>query len=809
MSDFINPPPGEVVKRVRDRLDLGLVSPRVGWWLALVLDEALVSVEVLKALEVGGVQVYQSGVQVWLEISLPNGWIDRRILGERAMRFLNANGGVKFLSGDRRKVAEFLATMFPEWPDGQRLSMVVNASRACVGDQLPGPLVGHCLREAPFQLLPQHALWRHKTQGFCPLEVGGAELAPDWDVVPSFQTKDDSSLRQMLHELGGIERAKGSRAAGREDALKAIENLLPIARLEGAAQTLTLLAFGEVIRFGGMRGKLLAPVSLKGYARQALLPFFKMLLKLGLAAEGHEYFKEYESILSGIKNTQIPKAASLLQVLHDRLVLRGAALLPRSLSGSGKPTNPPYAGMVWPHEQLLALDYIKQAGGDSRVQAQARLLILLGSSIPIRTEEFFQLRLVDVCPEGNAYLVNYPRGRDGMHKTPATRMQHELQDVLLLQALFDHKAVRSQEEALPDGVLDVDLHFFGKPGVEHAYRRDDTVRLVSAALRWATGDQRCSVYDLRHTVISARAVAALEQDCDLDVDPWQKMSRSCGHADTDSTRSYVHQLERVLHKCLHPGAGASGESSSSRLHLPALEDRFTHVVRPAILAAPVLAKRGAAQLVFRDMHRLLAGVASDHTVWHLTVGLDLADGCLEQVLNRVRWSWQGLPAAFPVDATTREICHFLTTQEPDSVHARQPKYVKVIQYIETLVGAGDWHQLRAVHAAWRVCVKGHDLDLTCGPMSETLLAFLQRSGISKYRFVAFCNEQDAALRRQLTTQFETVRKQNPRKRRPRARLFLIDAGIDPKTASGATLAMTGFHWLMNVLGVLLTVQGEK
>ena len=55
-----------------------------------------------------------------------------------------------------------------------------------------------------------------------------------------------------------------------------------------------------------------------------------------------------------------------------------------------------------------------------------------------------------------------------------------------------------------------------------------------------------------------------------------------------------------------------------------------------------------------------------------------------------------------------------------------------------------------------------------------------------------------------------VKTQKPRKGRPKARLFIVDKDVvDVERASGATLSMSGLNWLMNVLGVLLVVRGEK
>jgi hypothetical protein len=789
----------DVVERVRFRLDQGDVSARAGFLMGLVVDEALVSQGCLKALKTGRATVCGFNGQVLLNIELPSGWIDRRILGARASNFLKLAGSCHLSGEDFSEVGEWLEPIYPQVLSKDRFASLVRNAIEHWSCRLPGPLMGHVLRYAPFQLLPLHAWWRLATRGYSSPNVPDSATVEN-DLIDGVLTEQHScetrSIDLLLDLMRSAVRAKGSRASGRLNIQEAIVSVMPTAKEEGAAQVLTLYCFAEVVAYGGLRGTLLAPASLLQYAALTLKNFCSILIKLGSEDEASEYSRSYAEILQRIEESQKPKAASMLQALHDRLTLRGAPVLSFDIQGKA-PIRPPCAVTAWPHEIELSLEYINKAGGDPRVQRQAELLVRLGSAIPFRTSEYFQLRLVDICPGGSPFLVNYPRSRDGSHKSRNTRMQHDIENDVLLQKLLDYRQLRAEEEFLPETVNNLDLYFFGIPGYESAYAVQETMALVHAALRWATGDPRASVYDLRHSAIGGRANVALASTEISDVDSWTRFSRGCGHGNPDSSRSYIHQIENVLFEFLHGDQVATSDC----MPVVSVCEMFLAEERPPIAYTAPLTKSSADQLNLEQFHLLLSGLAQDYPLNYLNARFNLQSSCIPAVLSALRWSC--FDRATAIGGTDREICLAFTNFSPASIHANQPKFRLVKKKLFGWSESRSWSELRLFARTFRSVQVNDQIDLSAGTMSEFVVEFLRGCGLSRNQLVATADVDRLDLKRKWTKEVGAVRNQTRRKSRPPARLFIVDAGVQPETARGATLSVSGLFWWVSVVELFL------
>jgi hypothetical protein len=776
------------------------MDSRTQWWLCLVVEEAVLSREAHQALLSGEVSVCLVGDEVWLDFKLKGGWIDRRILAQRSSDALDKNRGAYFSKADLQRVATVLKSALPYVSSDQRVAYFLLCGQIYWQSIMPGVLFAHTTGAQRFQLLDWHTLWRGYTQGYSLIgrQQSASRQPPTWR-QPEGLTEAKSCLL-VLRGLKAVLRQHASRQDGRRKIIQLLQDVFPVAVQEGWGPSMALIALEEVIEYGGASGRLLAPITISHYCYPTLRPFVELLSKNG-PTEGKTYLEGYLQIVAATHKNQQPKVASLLTALHDRLVIRGEPPLPRSL-GFDLPSQPPHACVVWPHEVDLAQEHLKQRGCDERVRKQALLILKLGLHIPLRTNEFFSIRVVDVCPSGNAYLVVYPRGRDGVHKNKAGRMQHDLACPELMRELVEFKQGRRLEEFLPNEAEDLDSYFFGKPGLSGPYKAAETTQVLNDALKWATGNSQASVYDLRHTVISNRAKDVFVAHNNTDVARWADFSRGCGHGSTDSTAAYVHQIERALFQVLHPDSAASTKTSTT-LPIPRLNSLHTPCERPALPSKPLVSKRGIADLSFTELDALMAGVAKDRPLDYLANRHDLELDEVKRAVVVAGDLWVGTEANMR-SKTLREACLLIKMNERAHNASKQSKFDSLRRQIVTLASDKDWGRLRRFHSAWSKCARAHDLSMDEGLRSGEVLDFLVKCGYLRRQLVVAATAKRQDLMLAYRGRVGTVISQTARDGRADARLFLLDVTVvAPRQASGATLSVVGMHWLCNVLAVAL------
>jgi integrase len=488
------------------------LAPGAKLLLYLPINEFILSLTRLRAAVSHEAHVYKDRTNYFLEFCVQGGWKDRRELSLKTAQSIEENKGCRVRSTDWRSAANFLSKLRPELSSRFIWQGFLDDAKCWCFQNLPGPLFAHALGLAPFQMLPRAALARGATG--LPQKSAATNSAvgesDDVDLVHStFVYSDDLKIfDELVAFVGKVARDRLAKDTGRKRILDKIQLLLPIAADTGRGQLIVLGAIKHALHSGGVHGELWAPITLYEYLRQGVKDLARMLVQAKLdGMTGEDFHVEYTKLLLKIKESQRPKFEAFLLAFHRFMVISGFDPLPRALSGKQEPL-PPSAATVTDQEVSLALEYIQEVAPNERIALQARLGLLLAFWIPIRTCELWCLRVGDVHIKSPMFLSIYPRLRDGVDKNEAMRHQEDIEAIsshMLKSLLID----MVNERKLRDFAADEDflLGRAGYPGERHEQLL--TTKLMNEALRWATGDDRASFYDLRHTAFSRRAQQAL------------------------------------------------------------------------------------------------------------------------------------------------------------------------------------------------------------------------------------------------------------------------------------------------------------
>ncbi len=320
-------------------------------------------------------------------------------------------------------------------------------------------------------------------------------------------SSSEVTVDEIITFVGEVAGDRQDAAAARQKISDYIRSSVPQAAREGRAQVLVLGGANHVVECGGISGRALAAVTLYEYFRLTLPRVLRALTELDPEAMvAEEFWSMYQSIIldPDLPESQRSKVASMLQVFHRFLVILGCEPLRRSLV-TGARIGPPAAAVVWHEELLAAVDYVQGASVPQAVKIQCVLGLLLGYRVPIRSYELWCIRVGDIGGTVRVTLDIYPRRRDGVRKTSATRRQVEILDRELARLLLDMQRRRRAQGASDDDVL------LGDPAIpDGRFEELLCTRLINAALKVGTRNDGAGFHDLRHGVISRAAVSVLQ-----------------------------------------------------------------------------------------------------------------------------------------------------------------------------------------------------------------------------------------------------------------------------------------------------------
>lgn len=451
---------------------------------------------------------YAHGDDHYLEWMEKLGWLDRRLLSSASVASIHANGSWQITRADRQWAAFQLRRLVPEARDQPVWTAFLADARAWWCQNASGPLRDHALGLRRLQLLSRAELARGVSgRPQAPAaEDSTVPVLPDMAEFPEAGRRSGGMLtiKELRVFAASVAKQQGSKLAGRDAMVERINLLLPRAAAESQACLHGLGAFRHALVAGGAQGRFWAPVTIVEYLREGLEPLVHALDQTDPdKLDGAAWHAMYTQAMQAIAVSQRNKFSAFIQVFHRFMVVAGAEPLPWPLL-PGEPLLPPAAAVVQPEEVALALSYIDARAPSDQVQLQARIIVRLGSAVPIRTYEYWCLRVGDVQGGQDLSLVIYPRLIDGVCKSPHLRRVEDIHDLALRRDLLSLQRLRRGSHALDEDVL------FGVSGQPHARHLEYlTNSLVNTALRWATGNRYASTYDLRHTCFSRLAAATL------------------------------------------------------------------------------------------------------------------------------------------------------------------------------------------------------------------------------------------------------------------------------------------------------------
>lgn len=479
--------------------------------LLLVVNDLILEYKRLVAATAKSSNAYRDGKDCYIEFDCEGGWRDRRRIAPQTAAIIELNGGSRVSRADWRWATKMLHCIHPMRSPFCTWKGFLSDAQSWWYPYSPGPIFEHAVGLSLFQLLPRAALARRASGSPQCVAMPGPIVSPEDGVAlaqTTFgQTGDISIFDQLKVFVGQVARSKVAKDTGRDRILERIQQQLPVAAASGRFQVITLGAIKHAIEVGGVRGELWAPITIYEYIRQGISELVQTFLAADLdSLDGTDFHNIYLALLQKISLSQRSKFEAFLLAFHRYLVICGFDHLPRSLSGR-KELLPPAAAVVWKPELDQALSYVDAVAPTARVALQAKLGLVLGYWIPLRTVELWCIRMGDVHTRNPMFIAIYTRQRDGVGKVKSLRRQEDLHDDSLKQLLLDLVELRQHQDD-----ADNEDYLLGqpqRPGSRHEQLL--TTQLMNDALKWATGDPNASFYDLRHTCFSVRARQVLEE----------------------------------------------------------------------------------------------------------------------------------------------------------------------------------------------------------------------------------------------------------------------------------------------------------
>lgn len=764
---------------------------------------------------VGSAKTYRCGDMLEVEFRMAGGWLDRRQLPRPVIDEIRRNRGCVITPKCWNEAESAVRQLSCYSGMTGALDAAIADAQAAWYSRLPGPLFVHVTRLRPLQVLGRAARARAVSKR---PQVNEQEKVPP--VVAAVrcayeacfkQTADLTGLQSLVRDFGRVARGNGSKPEGHASLMELVQDAIPGALRAGRGQMLVVGGLASVLMHGGVRGKLLAPISFYEYSRQHLLGLATDLAQAGVdGRSGADWLSSYREMLNKVLPSQQGKLASFFEAFHQFLVLVGMERLPASIQGQ-RVSHPPAAATVTEHELMRALAFVNVHGETRDVAAQAAIALLLGFEVELRTYELWCIRMVDVQLDRPPYLVIYPRMRDGKGKTPSLRRQKDLTNPLLIKLLVVFKQKRL---AVHHAIDDEDL-FFGEPGApDERHAQEKTMRLVSAALAWATGSRVASFYDLRHAVFSRDAEKFL-MESSTDVARLFQLSAGGGHAGPGSSWDYIHLIERPLTHWLKRARPDSWAGfGSHELDAVLFPDVGEGVLLDARVSPPprsggevdginAFAGELSYSLRYEVVRRVVAGQTIEQIAGRCSVSKDDVLLCIRSLASAMVDA--GLVDVDAVGTPSRQIDAILG-RRTWAAASRHAKLAPIRKGFDELLAAGRKDEALVVWNAWLRCMHDRDLSLDRPRPASELIRFLRKVGVPRASLAVTAAQNALPLPTHLAEHKLVWRRCQLRAGVPKYRLAVVARHLKASGGMARQVSIVGLHWLMLLAGSAISTQ---
>ncbi|MEW5880432.1 MAG: hypothetical protein AB1761_08310 [Pseudomonadota bacterium] len=726
---------------------------------------------------------------------------------------------------------------------------------AWAAHHLPGYLASHLLGLTPLACVPRSALAREES--LLALTSGNADTPEPEPGDPStgaaiapLAARKASDLRRALRDVLAVEQGV-SEHAQRRRVLTRLEGLRRSATIRDLALRLVLDFAFELVAKGTPQTEPLALVTAADYLAHVIDGLLTELpAVLDHPTDGDAWTDAYRKIADGVHPGARHKASAALSAFHafavqviDAPTLRGPAVHGVAVEP------PPRANVVWPHEIDWIRGQLEQRDGDRLIQ-QVRAVLELLSTTGARIGDAWSLLMQGVRDaEPHRLDVAFdPLPSTDRHKTPAAVRELSVRDRVAVQTLLAWHRRRVREGAQPRDLL------FGDPHApRRIWREGETVALLSALLKAATGDRDISIHTLRHSRVTFEF---MEFGDGVDADRRaERISAAIGHQSSATThyhydhghdlalRTRLDNLERRIDLPERAASSWLGVRAGtlrkrwSRARVAAIDwiwnalaDRgqrlpMLSVVSDYALGIPAPVDLGLAErrATVADVLRVLCDTLAGHSVASIALRTDLP----EPIVRRVLRSALSLAGRATVDAELDGCLDLLLSAALKSARpyvdltaTSQRKLRPLLAYLAARTAAQQPGEpdLQAVCAAWRGCLAGRYVSLESQRAAFVLLRFLAAAGIGArsivVRLASSAGEDDTHLADQLRERcfaalgaMPRIERCAPRRGRPRAYLLL---GADRDSPAAAReVGGGGLHAVMWCLEVWLAVHARN
>ena len=342
------------------------------------------------------------------------------------------------------------------------------------------------------------------------------------------------------------------------------------------------------------------------------------------------------------------------------------------------------------------------------------------------------------------------------------------------------------------------------------------MRLVNAALAWATGDRVASFYDLRHAVFSRRAEKLL-MESSTDVAGLFHLSAEGGHAGPSSSWDYIHLIERPLTHWLKRARPDSWLAPGSHeLDAVLFPDIGAGVLLDARISPPPR-KSGAVdgscgmagELSLSIRYEVARRVVAGQTIEQIAGRCSTPES---DVLACIRSLASAMVDADLVDddaiGTPSRQIDAIRCRRTWAAAARHAKLAPVRRGLEELVARGRRDDALVVWNAWLRCLHDRDLRLDRSRPASELIRFLIKAGVPRGSLAVTAPQSALPLPKHLSEQNLVWRRCQPRAGVPRYRLALIARHLKASGGMARQVSIVGLHWLMLLAGSAISIEGK-